>query len=62
MSAAQPVLSPCTGVCELDGEGLCLGCRRSGAEIAGWMEFSPAQRDFLMQFVLPGREVRGPHD
>lgn len=57
MSSATAVLSPCTGVCELGADGLCLGCLRSGDEIAGWMQFSAAQRDYLMQFVLPEREA-----
>ena len=28
------IASPCSGVCQLDPQGLCLGCRRSGREIA----------------------------
>lgn len=30
--------SPCTGVCRLDGAGVCLGCGRTGAEIGEWLE------------------------
>lgn len=41
--------SPCISVCQLDqGSGLCLGCFRTGAEIAAWRSMSPAeQRDLL---------------
>ena len=28
--------SPCTGVCQLDGIGVCQGCGRTIAEIAEW--------------------------
>jgi predicted Fe-S protein YdhL (DUF1289 family) len=37
--------SPCIGVCELDHRlGICLGCLRTGDEIAGWSRFDPEQR------------------
>ena len=36
MSNEKPVRSPCTGVCALDDEDLCIACRRSGMEIAEW--------------------------
>ena len=41
--------SPCISICQLDqGSGLCLGCFRTGAEIAAWRSMSPAeQRDLL---------------
>ena len=41
--------SPCISVCQLDqGSGLCLGCFRTGVEIAAWRSMSPAeQRDLL---------------
>ncbi len=30
------VLSPCVGVCALDGDDVCIGCFRSGQEISRW--------------------------
>lgn len=37
--------SPCIGVCTLnDRTGLCEGCFRSLAEIAGWIDYSPEQK------------------
>ncbi len=51
------VLSPCVGICELDESGLCLGCRRSGEEIADWLKFSEARRRYLMDEVLPARQT-----
>ena len=37
--------SPCVGVCTLDGAtGWCLGCGRSGDEVAGWIAMSDAER------------------
>lgn len=52
----QPVLSPCIGVCTLDEAGYCIGCLRTGHEIAGWLGYSPEQRMHLMREVLPKRE------
>jgi hypothetical protein len=40
-----PIASPCIKVCVVDGEsGLCLGCFRTLAEIAGWTGYTDAQR------------------
>ena len=32
----RAVLSPCIGVCNIDDDGLCAGCHRTGDEIAAW--------------------------
>lgn len=55
----MPVIaSPCTGVCHLDGgTGLCLGCARSGDEIAGWRDTPAAERQRIWR-DLPGRRAR----
>ena len=41
--------SPCISVCQLDSvTGQCLGCYRTGAEIAAWRSMTPDdQRDLL---------------
>lgn len=56
-SAFRAVLSPCTGVCTLDGEGLCLGCHRTSAEIARWSQMDDDERLRLMESELPAREA-----
>lgn len=50
------ILTPCVGICELDAQGYCEGCHRTGAEIAAWRDLSDAQRRHLMFEVLPERE------
>ena len=52
------VLSPCIGVCVLDEQGLCEGCHRTGAEIAGWSQMNDEQRLHVMEDVLPVREAQ----
>jgi predicted Fe-S protein YdhL (DUF1289 family) len=54
--AYRAVLSPCIGICSLDDDGLCLGCRRSAAEIAAWTRMDDDQRLQLME-LLPSREA-----
>jgi predicted Fe-S protein YdhL (DUF1289 family) len=39
----------------LNAAGYCVGCHRSGDEIARWLQFSDAQRLHLMNDVLPRR-------
>ncbi|MEM8554648.1 MAG: DUF1289 domain-containing protein [Pseudomonadota bacterium] len=47
MSTAM-IASPCTGICKLDETtGWCLGCGRSGEEIAVWGMEAPAWRDSI---------------
>jgi len=50
--------SPCVKVCVIDeASGWCVGCARSGGEIAGWTAMSaPEKRDLLME--LPPRLER----
>lgn len=57
MPAFRAVLSPCTGVCTLDHEGYCLGCFRTGNEIAQWLQMSDDERLQLIEDVLPAREA-----
>ena len=53
--ANKPMHSPCIGVCELNGAGFCIGCHRSGEEIARWLQLADALRLHLMNDVLPRR-------
>jgi uncharacterized protein len=52
----QVVLSPCVGICTVNPEGLCEGCFRTLHEIGHWLNYTPAQREHLMDSVLPERE------
>ncbi|WP_151180440.1 DUF1289 domain-containing protein [Hypericibacter terrae] len=50
--------SPCVGICRMDeGTGLCLGCARSGEEIAIWRDTGEAQRRRIWA-ALPARFER----
>lgn len=55
---ATPLLTPCIGICSLDGAGFCEGCFRTGDEIAGWALMGDADRQRFMDEVLPEREAR----
>ncbi|BAQ17957.1 DUF1289 domain-containing protein [Methyloceanibacter caenitepidi] len=47
--------TPCVNICMLEPEsGLCIGCGRSGDEIAGWVDMSPDERRAIMA-ALPER-------
>lgn len=53
--APAAILSPCTGVCTLEPDGLCGGCLRTSAEIAAWSTLADHDRARLMDQVLPLR-------
>lgn len=50
--------TPCTRVCTLDRDGICLGCHRTVDEIIRWREMGEAERLRLMRDVLPMRAKR----
>jgi len=54
----KPIATPCVQVCVVDGEsGLCLGCYRDLAEVAGWARLSDDERARIMA-ELPSRRAR----
>ncbi len=53
--AREEIESPCVKICMLHPQtGLCVGCARSGDEIARWGSMSPAERSAIMA-ALPQR-------
>ena len=53
-----PIRTPCIKVCVVDGEsGLCLGCFRTLAEVAGWSRLSDAERAAIME-EAPARRAQ----
>jgi hypothetical protein len=55
-NAFRAVLSPCIGVCTLDADGCCEGCRRTLDEITAWSRMSDAERLHVMDVLLPQRD------
>lgn len=55
---AAPV-SPCVGICRMGQDGLCIGCRRTLAEIARWGVMSDEERRRWMREVPPLRPASG---
>jgi len=52
---STPVSTPCIKVCAVSGQtGLCVGCGRTLAEIAGWGGLDEARRQAIMA-ELPAR-------
>ena len=52
----QAILTPCIGVCSLRLDGLCGGCLRTTDEIARWSTMDEAEREHVMDTLLPARE------
>lgn len=53
--------SPCVKVCVLHPQaGLCIGCYRTGAEIAGWSAMTPEARRAVMETLAErGAALKG---
>lgn len=53
--STAPIRSPCVKLCVIEPDsGFCIGCGRSRGEIAGWVQYTAAQRDAIM-LELPDR-------
>jgi uncharacterized protein len=49
--------SPCINVCSLDANGFCVGCLRTGDEIARWMAMSAAEQWQLLAQLAERRKL-----
>jgi predicted Fe-S protein YdhL (DUF1289 family) len=50
-------ISPCIGVCIIDpASGFCLGCARTIPEIAGWLDFSPEEKQRLLEALAERKQ------
>lgn len=53
----KAIVSPCINICLLHPDsGLCVGCKRTIEEIAGWTGFSDEERRRILD-ELPKRRV-----
>jgi uncharacterized protein len=61
---SERVKSPCNDVCQLEWtSGYCLGCGRTGNEIAAWPRMTDAERDAIMALLEARMEKMGmPRD
>jgi predicted Fe-S protein YdhL (DUF1289 family) len=53
-------VTPCVGICRMDADGLCIGCRRTLGEIAAWGTKSQDERRRWMREVQPLRPLARP--
>lgn len=54
----DPVPSPCVGICCLDQDGYCIGCFRSGTELAEWACASEAAKRAILARCQARREAQ----
>ncbi len=51
MNEEKPT-TPCVNLCKLDGiSGLCVGCGRTRAEIAGWKKMTEPEKLAIMRML-----------
>jgi predicted Fe-S protein YdhL (DUF1289 family) len=61
VSLPPAIVTPCVLVCFIDPEsGLCLGCFRTGEEIANWIGMTPERRVEVMAELPPRRALIDP--
>jgi uncharacterized protein len=58
---AAPPLSPCVRICQMDADrGLCVGCKRTLAEIAGWFAFDDVRKRQILAELPERAAARDP--
>jgi predicted Fe-S protein YdhL (DUF1289 family) len=45
------VTSPCTNVCQLDKNKICIGCRRTIDEIANWTKYTDIEKLRIIELI-----------
>ncbi len=50
--------SPCTGLCSLDVEDICVGCYRTLVEICDWLDYSEEQRAEAYQHIEQRKQAK----
>lgn len=55
----RPVSSPCVNVCALGVDDICIGCFRTGQEIASWGSLSDEERLAVLRQVSEREERSG---
>ena len=49
--------SPCNGICQLDHADRCLGCLRTGGEIAAWSEMAEREKYLVLAALRKRHEL-----
>ena len=58
-SSQKPVRSPCVSICALDQNDICVGCFRTGLEIAAWGGMSNDERRQVLVRVAEREAASG---
>ena len=59
---SRDIASPCVNVCQMNPfNGLCRGCLRTLEEIAGWLDFSAAEKIAVLEKLEARRLTGTPH-
>ncbi len=54
----EPVKSPCYGVCTLDENRICIGCKRSQGEILEWRDATDKRRLQILENCKTRKPIR----
>ena len=49
MQQNQVIKTPCVSICKYNKANYCIGCKRHSSEITGWINYSDAVRQAIMQ-------------
>ena len=52
--------SPCTGICSLNDDDICVGCGRTIDEIVGWASLTPVAKAAVNDKATERRLALGP--
>ncbi|MFP5511504.1 MAG: DUF1289 domain-containing protein [Alphaproteobacteria bacterium] len=56
-TTAKDTRNPCIGLCRFGGQGACLGCHRTKAEVKGWKRLSDAAKAAINERIRQGMQA-----
>ena len=56
-AVAKDTRNPCIGLCRFGGQGACLGCHRTKAEVKGWKRLSDAAKAAINERIRQGTQA-----
>jgi len=51
------IQSPCVDICKLDGDGICVGCFRTRAEIRRWSQMEETEKSAVIARLTEHRKI-----
>ncbi|MDC0173248.1 DUF1289 domain-containing protein [Gammaproteobacteria bacterium] len=60
MTSESQVISPCSSICSLNEDDICIGCYRTGSEIRDWRHMLSSQKSEVLRLCNERSQENDP--